>query len=217
MYTIEWKKEIPAFVLLAVVLLVVGLMYPALPERLPMHWNIQGEVDGWVAKSWGSVFWMPLMCVAMHFLMLFLPLIDPRKERYAQFLRPYRQIRYGLVIYLSLVSILVLVAAIIPAIPVHYIIAGTVSLLMIVIGNYLGKLRPNWFVGIRLPWTLENEEVWIRTHRLGGKLFVLVGIMGLIGLFFKPVVTFALFFGSLLVTLVIVVVYAFQLYRKLSG
>ncbi|MHB1651786.1 MAG: SdpI family protein [Desulfitobacteriaceae bacterium] len=86
--------------------------------------------------------------------------------------------------------------------------------MFIVLGNYMGRFRHNYFIGIRNPWTLANEPVWQKTHRLGGKLFVLVGVLGLISVFLNPMLRFGLFMGGVVALLVITTVYSYWIYRK---
>ncbi|HTY07701.1 MAG TPA: SdpI family protein, partial [Candidatus Edwardsbacteria bacterium] len=88
------------------------------------------------------------------------------------------------------------------------------SLLIIVIGNLMGKVRQNWFVGFRFPWTLEREDVWNRTNRLGGKLFIAAGLLGLISVLLPPVWTEALVSGSLLLAVAITIIYSVIQFRK---
>lgn len=217
MYKIEWKKEIPMLLTLILAVLATAWLYPSLPERLPIHWNIQGQIDGWLDKSWPAALWMPLLCLVLYLLMLFVPFLDPRRERYGEFLRPYRRIRLGLTVYFLFIAGVVLSAASNPEWPVDRIIASSVGLLLVVIGNFLGKIRSNWFVGIRFPWTLENEEVWNRTHRLGGRLFVLIGFLTLLaGLFLPRVWTAVILLSGVAGMIAGLAVYSYRLHRSLS-
>jgi len=217
MVRIEWKKEIPMLALLVVFTAAVMWLYPRIPDKLPIHWNIHGAVDVWAAKSWLSVFWSPFLCLIVYVSMLFFPYLDPGKNNVGTFLRVYRWIRSILTIFFMFFSGVVLAAAFNPELPVARMIAGSVSTLLILLGNVIGKIRKNWYVGIKYPATLDNEDVWNRTNRLGGRLFVLSGLLGLISAAVLPLPWVAvIFFGSLLITVVWLAVYSHRLHRALT-
>ena len=99
-------------------------------------------------------------------------------------------------------------------VPMEKAIPAGISVLFIIWGNLLGKIRQNYFVGIKLPWTLSSEHVWNKTHRLGGKLMVLSGILGLIGTLFPPNVTAILLYGGMTAMIGITVVYSYIIFKK---
>jgi len=214
MYRVEWKKETVGLLIVAAVLIIPVLLYNALPDTIPVHWNIRGQIDRSAAKSPVSVFMIPAIITAAYFLMLLLPFIDPKREKYGQFLIVYRILRISITAVLALIYGYTLLYATGTHIPVNKVIPGLISLLFIIVGNFLGKIRQNWFVGIRFPWTLSSENVWNRTHRLGGRLFVLSGLLGFAGIMFPPLWTFVLLIGSLSVSMIITVWYSWHLYNK---
>lgn len=159
------------------------VVYGDLPARMPTHWNFHGEVDGWSGRPVGA-FLLPLMAVGIWVVLRFLPRIDPRRENYARFRDTYDLVMNTIVTFMALLHVVVLGAALgWPISPGRFIGAGA-GLLFIVLGNVLPRARPTWFFGIRTPWTLTNDRVWERTHRLGGYLFVAAGLLMLVaGLF----------------------------------
>jgi uncharacterized membrane protein len=201
-------------------LLVIGGMFaatawawPQLPERLPIHWNIHGEVDGWGNKFMGVLF-MPLVVLGMYLLMLLLPLVDPGKANYQNFQKVYGIIRIVFVAYMAAIYAATLFAAFGHSINMTSVILPLVGVLFIVLGNFLGKIRPNWFVGVRTPWTLSSQLSWDKTHRLAGWLFIVMGLL------FFPVALIQTTW-SLITMLVIdvvfvgwMVVYSYVVYRN---
>jgi uncharacterized membrane protein len=164
---------------LAAILLAAGfgaIVYPRLPDRVPSHWNFRGEVDGWTGPL-AAVLLMPAIGVAMWILLRVFPRVDPRRENYAKFQGTYDILVNTIVTFLALVHVVVLASAIGWPVSIERLMPAGMGLLFIVIGNFLPRARPNWFLGIRTPWTLTNDRVWERTHRVGGYLFVIAGVV----------------------------------------
>ncbi|HMK89911.1 MAG TPA: SdpI family protein [Methylocystis sp.] len=176
-------------VMLSVALVVTAfavslIFYDSFPERVPMHWNADGVADRTVAKPWGP-FVSPLVMAGMLALFLVLPRISPRGYEIEPFRRSYDILQLGLIAFIFLVNLVVLLNALGFPIPMSRLLPVGLGLLFALIGNFLGKVTVNFFVGIRTPWTLADPEVWLRTHRFAGRLFVAVGlgmaVCGLLG------------------------------------
>lgn len=189
-------------------------LWPGLPDPMPSHWNAAGEVDGWMPKSWGVAV-MPLAALGTFLLMKVIPHISPRGYRMDAFGGVLAKIQLALVAFMSVVAVVVLLEASGVDTNLDTVVFAGTGLLLIVIGNYLGKVRKNFFLGIRTPWTLASDEVWSRTHRLGGRLFMLGGlamlIAALIGL--SPYITI----GVVLACALYPVLHSYLLYRRLEG
>jgi immunity protein, SdpI family len=169
------RGEVLALVLVVVALLMSVVFYGRLPEQVPSHWNIRGEVDGYSSRPVGA-FFMPAVMAGLWLLFLALPAISPRGFRFESFRAVWGILQSTILGLLLLVHALMLSAAMGKPVDVTRGAEAGVGLLIAVLGNFLGKVSRNFFVGIRTPWTLASEEVWLRTHRLGGKLFVLAGL-----------------------------------------
>jgi len=189
--------------------------YRGFPAEVPIHWNAAGEVDGWGGPAFAA-FFFPAIIMAMYLLMTLIPLIDPQKDRYKEFGRPYTILRLALVLYMTLVYFIASFSALGFDINISQIIPVGIGLLFMVIGNLMPKFKKNWFVGIRTPWTLSDERVWTKTHRVGGKLFLLGGLL---------IMTTALLPADwnvyvLLITVGIIVIgtvgYSYWIWRKLG-
>jgi uncharacterized membrane protein len=189
-------------------------LYPSLPDQIPTHWNMQGEVDDYMSKPWGVLI-MPLAAIFVFVLMKVIPIISPRGFRTEQFADVVNIFMVAMVGFMSGVSLLVLLEASGRNVHINEMIFAGIGLLFIVMGNYLGKVRKNFFLGIRTPWTLASDEVWSRTHRLGGRVFVLIGFFMFVNAFFRFPLSWLL--GSIVILALVPVIYSYVLYRKIEG
>jgi uncharacterized membrane protein len=194
--------------------IIAAALYTRLPESVPTHWNAGGEADGFIAKPWGP-FILPLTMAGVHALFLAMPRVSPRGFRVERFQSVFEVLQVATLAFLFLVTVLALLAGIGIPVPMDRVVRASAGLLFVVIGNFMGKLTKNFFVGIRTPWTLASDEVWLRTHRLGGKLFVAAGIAlflaGLLGGGTAAVLAAVALAGG------IPVVYSYFLYRRIEG
>jgi len=206
--------DILCFLLVLTTIAVAAWLYPSLPDRIPTHWNAAGEVDDYSGKPWGVIV-LPLAAVFSWALMKIIPLISPKGFRTTEFQGVINVFQVAMVGFLSLVAMLMLLAGLGHDVYINNIVPIGVGLLFIVIGNYMGKVRKNFFIGIRTPWTLASDEVWARTHRLGGRVFMLCGVL-LAAMAFLPRMPLVLI-GSVVAAAFVPVVYSYLLYRRLEG
>lgn len=200
-----------ALVILAFV--VTALSYSSLPAQIPTHWNLQGQVDDYTAKPLGPFVGALLVLLAWALLSV-IPAISPHGFTIDDFRRFYDRIVLGTVLFLFELMAVMLAAAMGYRVPVNAVIVVSVGVLLVILGNYMGKVRRNFFVGIRTPWTLASEEVWFRTHRLGGKLLVAGGLLiAALGLAGYGVVTLL---TIVIAVAVLSVAYSYIVYRELE-
>lgn len=174
------KRRWAGLVLIVAMLGLAAWAFPRLPEQVPSHWDASGEVDGWSGR-W-IVLLNPAIALFTWLLMPLLRRIDPRTENYAQFEPTFNLIVNVIVAFLAVVQVLMIGAALgwpIPAVDVMMMIG--LGIMLLVLGNYLPRVRSNWWMGIRTPWTLSSERVWRSTHRLAGRTFVAGGLLLLAG------------------------------------
>jgi uncharacterized membrane protein len=206
------RKWIP----LLVIVLAFGAsaaVYSDLPERVPTHWNLSGEVDGWMSREWGA-FLMPLILVAQLGLFYVLPRIDPRGANYTKFKSTYDILIITLMIFMLGVHLLILAAAVGVGIPITRIVPAGVGILFIVLGNLMPRMRPNWFVGIKTPWTLSSDRVWDRTHRFSGRLFVVVGALIVLSALLAPALAKPVLGFAPWVLVIAVLAYSYIIWRN---
>ncbi|MEM1087643.1 MAG: SdpI family protein [Pseudomonadota bacterium] len=172
----------------------VWISLPA-DQQIPVHWNAAGEPDRWGTRSEAMISHYIVIGVSIFtaVLLAFMPKIDPRKANLEKSSKVYGISWIATMVLLACISVgtgWLKVSSVNPdqsieasAIPfVRFVIAGT-ALLFLILGNYLPKTRPNWFLGIRTPWTLSSNQAWEKTHRLGGRLFMVVGVIGFVSAF----------------------------------
>jgi len=204
------------FVSLAMLLIAVTLsivFYPTLPDPMPTHWNASGEIDGWSPKPLGA-FLMPLIMAGMVALFAALPRISPRGYPLDEHSRGYRAIELSIVAFMLCVHVVMLLASTGRRIDMSMIVPLLVGALFVVLGNYMTKMRRNFFIGIRTPWTLADEDVWYRTHRLGGRVFVAAGVALMI-VPFAGAAQHAAFTAIAIAAAFIPIVYSYVIYRRL--
>ena len=208
------RADIISTLFIIATLVVAAILYPSLPEMIPTHWNAQGEIDGYMKKP-GGVLMMPAMALTTFIIMKIIPVISPKGFRTDKFSDVIGVLQVTLVGFMSIVAILVLLEAHGLNVLINEVIIAGVGLLFVVIGNYLGKVRKNFFIGIRTPWTLASDEVWNRTHRMGGKLFMLSGVIIWLGALLRLPLTWTV--GVAVGLVLIPVVYSYFLYRQIEG
>jgi uncharacterized membrane protein len=180
MKALKLKNERLQLLILGAPFCAAALLWDKVPDRVPIHWNIHDQVDGYAGKTFGVLF-LPLVNLVCALILDVLPLIDPKMRNYqtdiqASVWRIIRILRLAITGFLALVSLAILASGLGMQVNVGEIISIGAALLLIVAGNFVGKLRPNYFAGFRTPWTLESPTVWAKTHRLGGFMMVGCGI-----------------------------------------
>ena len=181
---------------------------------VPVHWNIEGKVDGWMESPWGLLI-LPGTMLAMFLVFQVIGVISPRGFRLDSFRRTVGIFQNALLFFLALVFGAQLLFAAGIEVDMTMLMLFGIGGLFIVIGNFLGKTRKNFFIGIRTPWTLASDEVWIRTHRLGGWMFVLTGAAFLVLAPFG--VTETVLVGGAIVVALVPTLYSLWLYKRLEG
>jgi uncharacterized membrane protein len=140
------------------------------------HWGIDGTPDGYSSRAMGA-WMMPLLMLAIWMLMRFLPSIDPRRANYQLFAGTYASLIAVIVAFMALIQVAILGSALGWPVSIARVVPIGVGALFVAIGVMLPKARSNWFFGIRTPWTLSSEAIWERTHKLGGVMFVVSGVL----------------------------------------
>ena len=163
----------------------------ASPEALyPVHWGIDGHPDRFAGRNQAFLI-MPAIMLGMTLLFCVLPAIDPRGRNLERSPAIYLAAWIGTIAFMTVIHVITSASSsgLIPGADdtlVPIIVPIGIGILLILIGNFLGKARPNWFVGVRTPWTLSSDLSWEKTHRLTGRLMVLGGLAMLIATFVLP-------------------------------
>ena len=199
-------------------LLIAGLayslwLYPALPDKIPIHWGWDGHVDGWGAKSWAA-FLGPGVVALFLLLLVALPALSPPGFKLNAFSPTFHYVMALCAALFSFLHIVSLQAALRPELSFGRALIVGLLVFLAMMGNVLGKVRRNFWLGIRTPWALADEKVWNATHRLGGRLLFAMGLLGAVAVMLgaPPGVCFIALLASILVP----VVYSLVLSKRLE-
>ena len=192
----------------------IAWMYPALPDPMPTHWNAAGVADDYTSKPWGAVILaaVPLFIFALYKI---IPVISPHGFRTESFTGVLNILMTASVVFGCVVGVAAIRAALGAEHNISTIVMVSVGLLFMLIGNFLGKVRKNFFLGIRTPWTLASDEVWAKTHRLGGWCFVVAGAIMAIGSVAVPRTEWVIYI--VVGVALLPVVYSYFAYRRIEG
>ena len=184
-------------------------VYGSLPEMVPSHWNFNGEIDGYTPKAIAA-FGLPIMMFALNFITHFVLNKDTKRKNAGK-----------MAVVLGKFTVPVLSLLMVPMsflnglgveMPVHYIAPFFVGAVFIISGNYMPKCKQNYTVGIKIPWTLNSEENWNKTHRLAGKVWIVGGFVIALCPFLNGAKY--TFFAVMMVLLFVPYIYSYYLYRK---
>jgi uncharacterized membrane protein len=170
------KSELLSIILVILSFALGIYFYPLFPAKIASHWNFQGQIDGYSDNVFGA-FGLPAIIFGLYVMFLILPLIDPKKDRYPEFATTYHIFKTLIIGVMFLLFVFTGLFNIGIQLPIGIIVPLLIGSLMMVIGNFMGKIKPNWLMGIRTPWTLSSDVVWNKTHRMGGVMFIIFGLI----------------------------------------
>lgn len=208
------KTWIIGGVLVGINMLAGFLAYPHLPEKVPTHWNIYGEVDGW-GSAWQGAFMLPLIMLGLLVLLIIIPKIDPKRSNYLKMGKTYGIFVVSLMVIFTAIYLGTLGASLGYVENLPNLIKIGIGILFIVIGNYMGKIKHNYTFGIKTPWTLANEEVWLKTHRMAGPFWIAGGFLLILTSMMESRSIAAIIGVSIFVLIFIPAAYSYVLYRKI--
>ena len=194
-------------------LLVSALAYPHLPARVPSHWNVHGEVDGYSSRLVGALL-LPAMIVGFAVLAQILPRIDPKRRNYERFQGTYWLFMNGVLLFVLGLHAAMLAAGIGMHVNMNRLLPVGMGLLFVLLGNYMGRVRPNWFVGVRTPWTLSSDTVWRQTHRTAGQVFVAGGIVIALSTFLPSPASMIVLVATVIVMPAIPIIQSYVLWKR---
>lgn len=208
------KSEIIILLIIALSFAVGIYFYPQMPDKMASHWNVQGQVDDYMPKAW-ALFLMPFVSLAMFFLFILIPKIDPLKANIEKFRKYFDGFIIIIISFLFYIYLLTILWSLGIEFNMNRVLPPAFGLLLYYSGILIGNAKRNWFIGIRTPWTLSSDEVWEKTHKLGAKLFKLSGVIAVLGAFIPD---YAMFFVIVPVipATIYATVYSYLEYRKIS-
>lgn len=200
-------------VLLAAMWAFAAAVYSRLPARIPTHFDVHGRANGWGGR--GSAFVFPLIATAVALLITeVLPRIDPRRANWDKFRDVVYLLVNLIVLFLAWTMVLALGVSLGWKVDLPRALMVGMGLFLAAMGNYLPRIRSNWWMGIRTPWTLESERVWRDTHRVGGRTFVAGGLVAAMAAFLPEPFSAVLPIAALALGALIPVVYSYVAYRR---
>jgi uncharacterized membrane protein len=211
--TTNWRRELPSLLLLALMLGLLVTTWPVAADRVPVHWNAAGEIDRYGSKAMGLLL-PPLIGLGLYLLLLFAPRVDPGRANYANFSDTYLVIRTAVLGTVALFYGVACLSARGRSVSMEVVAPLAVGTLFVVLGSVMGKIRPNWFVGIRTPWTISSKDAWVRTHRLGGWLFLALGLAFIVNGLTARRWTGEWIVGAVLAMVVILFAYSYFVWRR---
>ena len=206
------RKYLKVLIVTSVVLLLPILagvvLWEQLPEQIPTHWNLQGEVDSWSSKAF-AVFGMPLILLAVQWLCAFATNADPKKANHSQ------KVMHMVLWIVPVVSLIIFTAmystALGKSVRVEVILPLILGLAFTIIGNYLPKCKQSYTIGIKLPWTLNSEENWNKTHRFAGRIWLVCGLVIMVSAFVGGI---GILIAAAAVMVLVPCIYSYILHRK---
>ena len=204
------KKQIIGSFLMVFIPTLIGIALASkLPEQMAIHFNFSGVADGF-ANKWTVIFDLPCIMAVLHAIVLFGVCNDPKKNNIGS---KMTRLVFWMIPVFSIVLMSVLYGIAIGwNINILSVIGVLIGVLFMVLGNYMGKNRQNYTVGIRTPWTLNSHENWNRTHRLAGKIWVLLGLLAIVCSFIEGLINYIIL--AIIICSFIPVIYSFYLYKK---
>ncbi|REH01210.1 SdpI family protein [Flavobacterium aquicola] len=210
-----FKKELPIIGIVLLPFVYLAFIWNSLPEKVPTHWNAKGEIDHWGDKF--SLISVPFMLpVFIYILFLIIPKIDPKKKISLMGGKFY-QIKFVFVLFASVLALFVIFSSKSLSFSSPSFIFVLCGILFIAMGNYYKVIQPNYFLGIRTPWTLENSEVWKLTHVFAGKLWFIGGFLIVLGaLLFEAAFFSTVFIVSVTVLAFVPMVYSYIKFKEIE-
>lgn len=188
-------------------------VYPDAPDTIPIHWGINGEVDDTAPKL--MLLLLPALPVVIDMILLLIRRIDPKRKNYRKFTSSYDTLRLMVAMILFLCFYVTISEMKQPGLlNIGMIVTLGVGVMITVLGNIMPRFRPNYFAGIKTPWTLADDEIWVKTHRLSGRLWFLGGLMICASAFLEGYITMIFIIAITLVMVIIPMIYSYLLYTN---
>ncbi|GLU43451.1 SdpI family protein [Allomuricauda sp. NBRC 101325] len=207
------KKEIPIIGIVLLPFVYLAYIWNQLPQEVPLHYNMKGEIDRYGDKS--ELIMIPFMLpLLIYVILLVVPYIDPKKQ-IQKMGNKYHSLKLVLTLITSVLALFILYSTKGGSLSNPNFIFVIIGVMYLIFGNYFKTLKANYFIGIRTPWTLESEYVWKETHKLGGKVWFVGGIVAIISSLVLSVETnFKVFMGITVIIALIPIIYSYMLFKK---
>ncbi|RIV34777.1 DUF1648 domain-containing protein [Flagellimonas lutimaris] len=207
------KKELPLIGIVLLPFLYLAYIWNQLPAEVPLHYNIKGEVDRYGDKS--ELILIPVLTsLLIYLIFLAVPYIDPKKQ-IQKMGKKYDTLKLVITTFMSILALFIIYTAKNQSFANSNYVLLLCGVLFIIFGNYFKTIKPNYFIGIRTPWSLESEGVWKETHKLAGKIWFIGGLIVILSsLIFNEKINVIIFMGSIAIMVLIPVAHSYLLFKK---
>jgi uncharacterized membrane protein len=206
------RKWIPLLLVVAAVAVSI-FYYSKLPDQMATHWDASGQPNGYSNRFLGA--WLlPLIMAVVWLILRAIPHIDPRRANYEKFSGMYDALVILILGFMLVMHVVVLMAATGAPIRMERVAMPVVGVFIAIMGLLIPKAHPNWFVGIRTPWTLTSDLSWERTHRIGGPLFVVLGLLMVATTFIMPEVAIWVLVVAAVGIVLFLFAYSYQVWKE---
>lgn len=211
----DLKKELLPIGLVVLMLFLGAYYYSSLPEKIPTHWNADGEIDSYGGK--GVIFAVPAVSLLMYLIFLALPKISVFKKNVGEFYGKHGLgFKTVMILFFFFIFASMLYSAQGNQLKMNYVMFPAIGVLFLYLGHVMPDVKRNLFIGIRTPWTIANDKVWEKTHKVGGMLFQLLGAIFFAGVFLEAN-AFWVIIIPVLAYVVFIFAYSYWLFRKENG
>lgn len=209
----NFKTEWFSISLILISFLLSYYFYQNFPAQVPSHWNINGEVDAYSGPLMGALM-IPVLMLVMYLVFFFMPYLDPKKEQYINFSAVYHKFKELFLAFFLILYLMTGMNGLGYKIDIAFYIPLMIGWLFIVIGLLLKKVKMNWFIGIRTPWTLSSETVWEKTNKLGSDLMMISGLLMAATVLVSNTYKIIIFILAISLMVLVAPIYSYILYRK---
>ncbi|KAF2328897.1 SdpI family protein [Flavobacterium ginsenosidimutans] len=212
---LELKKELPLIGIVLIPFVYLATIWNSLPEIVPIHWNSKGEIDGW-GNKFTLIVMLLMLPVLTYVILSTITKIDPKKRMSLMGGKLY-QLKFVMVLFMSILALFIVYSTKSQSVSSPSFIFALAGALFMILGNYFKVIRPNYFIGIKTPWTLESQEVWKTTHLFAGKLWFIAGLITILGsLIFESSIFSKVFLIIVFSIAIAPIAYSYIKYRSLK-
>ncbi len=206
------KGFIASLCITAAQFIAAALVYTRLPEQIPTHWGISGQVDAYGGRL--MIFLMPAISLLITLGMTLMPKIDPKGKSIIASGNAYPVLMVLINVLFAVILAVTILTAFGVSVPMDVVMCVMLGLLFIILGSFMPRIKQNYSFGIKLPWTYASEEVWVSTHRFGGRVFVANGLVFFAGVLLPAPLNLLVPLVAILVGMIVICVFSYLQYRK---
>lgn len=204
-----------AIILCLLIFVTASISFFILPDQIPMHYNLAGEVNRYGNRM--EIFFLPFASLALSAILILIKKIDPKKDNIQQFQTAFYVILFIVNLFIFVILLMIILEARYPkSLNISMMLWICTCMLLIITGNVMPKFKSNYFIGIRSPWTLANEQVWFKTHRFAGKIWFYGGTLMLFGIFIPSNIAFYVLMTCTLFLGFVPYIYSYRCFKEIE-